>query len=142
MAALAEFYVDRGLYRITFMRIELELEPWDLADPNDIDPLGRVTVSAGETGWSISDCYLDEWLDAFVEGFEMLKTEDDAIISMTCEGNALWFKKTPSGITIEFGDASMTVSNMEELDSAIKEALKIDLRRPEPTPDKSKDLVG
>ena len=104
------------------MQILFSLEPTDIDDPLDIDPLGDITLLEGEEKLTESSVYLDSWFNAIEKGAVKIENESKAEIDLIEEPQPLIFNRSSSGVRISFKEKSLTIKNMDDLRTAVKRA--------------------
>ena len=106
------------------MKIEILLDTIDPNDPLAIDPVGTITLIAGQDILSEPYVYLDSWLNALKEGCAKMAVVDRAEIDLIEERDPLVFQRTDGEIRISFKEKFVAAKNIEEIDVAVTAALK------------------
>ena len=91
--------------------IKWALDNEDHIDP--ADPLGNITF-VGNTGIiEEQDIFLDSFLEAFVEGLSIIKTQDTSSVEIIDEPDELIFIKNNQELQIRYKNQAITIDNID-----------------------------
>jgi len=89
---------------------------WELNNEeplNPADPLGELTIIGDQGIFKEQDVFLDSFLEAFIEGLNLIKTQDVCNIEIIDEPDELIFTKNGIGFQIQYKEQNVTISNIK-----------------------------
>lgn len=101
--------------------IEWSLYYEEPIDP--VDPLGNITINGDKGILKEQNVFLDTFLGALVEGWNLIKVKDIINIDLVDEPDELVFLKNDGKIQIQYGNQNVTIFDIKSFDNQLSHAV-------------------
>ena len=96
-----------------------EEEPIDPADP-----LGNISIVGDEGILKERDIFIDSFLEALVEGLNLIKTQDAVEVDLIDEPDEIVFIKKEKGIQIKYGNQNVVIFDNKSFSNQLSLVIK------------------